>query len=518
MAAVWEFRATELAARIRSGALSSEETVRAHIDRIESVDAAIRAVVVRRFDEALAEARAVDAHRAAGEPLGPLAGVPVSIKESQDVAGTPSTYGLPSRRGDVAMADDTCVAALRAAGAIVIAKTNVPQLLIYIESDNPLYGRTSNPWDVARTCGGSSGGEAALIAAGGSPLGLGSDIGGSLRVPAAFCGIASLKPTQGRLDDPTRLRVFAGQRTIVSQAGPLARSVADLSLAYDLLCEASPGPRREHIDVRTLRIGYYEHAGTLVASAAVARAVREAAAAFAALGATVVPFDPPRVDDAMDLFFGVLAADGGASAAAFLGEDPRDPRTASLFSVASKPRGYLAVLERALRLGRQNGSADIVRNYGFRDTSHYWKLVEAVDAYRVLFARALDAAEGGPLDVIVAPPCAVPAFPHGAAERLVTAGPYAPLYNVLGFPAGTLPVSRVRPGEEDTRPRSFDRIERAARAADRGSAGLPVGVQLIARPWREDVVLAAMASLEAAAAGGAQTPRTPVTPATPSTA
>lgn len=521
MSELWARSATELAAAIAAGEASSVDVVWAHIARIEAVDAALHAIVVRRYDLALAEARIADERRARGDDAGPLSGVPVTIKDSQDVAGLPSTYGLPSRANDVAPRDDPYVAALRGAGAIVLGKTNVPQLLIYIEADNPLYGRTNNPWNLARTCGGSSGGEGAIIAAGGSPLGLGTDIGGSLRVPAAFCGVMSLKPTAGRLDDPTRLAIYRGQRAIVSQAGPLARSVADLTLALELananagseLAPAQPLRDRGHVDVCALRIGYYEHAGSFAASPALARATREAASALAAMGARVVPFEPPRVDDAMDIFFGVLAADRARGATEALGGDPRDPRIAELIGIASKPRRSVALIERLLRLGGQPGFARIVRNYGHADTYHYWKLVEAQQAYRALFARALDGAEGGPLDLIVGPPVGLPALLHGTSADIVTAGAYAPLYNVLGYPAGTLPFSRVAAGEETARKRTRDRIARAAYDCERGSAGLPVAVQLVGRPWREDVVLAAMAALEPVARARDDFPLTPVEPA-----
>src|SRR5580700_3588023 len=205
MSELWTNSATGLAGLIARREISSVEAVSAHIARIEAVDGMLNAVVVRRFDEALAEAKAADELQARGEPLGLLHGVPVTIKECFDVTGTASTFGLTTRANDRATADDPYVARWRAAGAVVLAKTNLSQLMIFIESDNPLYGRTNNPWDIGRSCGGSSGGEGAIIAAGGSPLGLGSDIGGSLRNPAAFNGIVSMKPTTGRLNDTTRL-------------------------------------------------------------------------------------------------------------------------------------------------------------------------------------------------------------------------------------------------------------------------------------------------------------------------
>src|SRR3954453_10334350 len=162
--------AGELAALTAAGDLSAVEAVEAQIARIEEVNPGLNAVVVKRYAEARAEAREADARRARGEALGPLHGVPVTIKDSLDVAGLPSTFGLPSRAQSQASADEAHVARLRQAGAIILGKTNVAQMLFYFEADNPLYGRTNNPWNRDRTPGGSSGGEAAIIAAGGSPL------------------------------------------------------------------------------------------------------------------------------------------------------------------------------------------------------------------------------------------------------------------------------------------------------------------------------------------------------------
>ncbi|MBF6591940.1 MAG: amidase, partial [Ktedonobacterales bacterium] len=213
--------ARELAGRIARGEVTAVEAVEAHIARIEQVNPAINAVVVMRYERARAEARAADQARARDEALGPLHGVPITIKESLDLTGTPATFGIPTRARVLATADDLYVARMRAAGAIILGKTNVAQLLLYIESDNPVYGRTNNPWNAARAVGGSSGGQAALLAAGGSPLGLGTDIGGSLRYPATFCGIASIKPTAGRTPDQGRFSAHLGQRAIVSQVGPM---------------------------------------------------------------------------------------------------------------------------------------------------------------------------------------------------------------------------------------------------------------------------------------------------------
>src|SRR5260221_14351964 len=213
--ALTSLSAPELANMIACGDLSSVEAVEAHIERIERVNPGLNAVVVKRYDAARAEARQADERRANGEVLGPLHGVPITIKESLDLIDTPSTFGLQSRGRILARQNDLYLARMRKAGAIILGKTNVAQLLYYIESDNPVYGRTNNPWNLDRSPGGSSGGQAAIIAAGGSPMGLGTDIGGSIRVPATFCGIAGLKPTAGRTPDAGRHRQpFCGARSV----------------------------------------------------------------------------------------------------------------------------------------------------------------------------------------------------------------------------------------------------------------------------------------------------------------
>jgi fatty acid amide hydrolase len=277
--------AVDLAALIADGEISSAEAVEAHIERIERVNGALNAVVVKRYVAARAEAREADRLRAQGAALGPLHGVPITIKECLDLAGTPSTFGLQTRANTRAAQDDVYVARMRAAGAIVLGKTNVSQLLIYIESDNPVYGRTNNLWNPDRSAGGSSGGQGAIIAAGGSPLGLGNDIGGSVRIPAAFCGIASLKPTAGRVPDAGAYSVPLGQRAITSQVGALARHVADVALGTEII-NGGRDPRVEPpmplgdyraVDVSKLRVAYYTDDGTLAVAPAVRRAVREAA-------------------------------------------------------------------------------------------------------------------------------------------------------------------------------------------------------------------------------------------------
>ncbi|HEX6121745.1 MAG TPA: amidase family protein, partial [Ktedonobacterales bacterium] len=475
--------ARELAARIAAGELSAVEVVEAHIQRIEAVNARLNAVVVTRYDEARAEARAADERRARGEPLGPLHGVPITIKESLDLAGTPATFGIPARKRILATSDDPYVARLRAAGAIVLGKTNVPQLLLYIESDSPAYGRTNNPWNLARAVGGSSGGQAAILAAGGTPLGLGTDLGGSLRFPATFCGVAGLKPTAGRLPDPGQFSSHIGQRAIVSQVGPMARRVADVLLGLEVL-NGGRNPEVEPpmplgdpdaVEVARLRVAYFTDDGTFAVAPAVRRAVVEAAGMLAGLGARVTEWRPPEVARARDLWLAVIAADGGRHFTRILRGSKKDPRIANNLLLARRSRPTLFVLRGVMRLAGQRGLAGLTRTMGHRDTLHYYELVEAQADYQRQFASALDRDEGGPFDVILSPAAPVPAIRHGGSRFLATAGGYTVLYNVLGYPAGVVPVTRVRPGEEGPRKSSLDLMQRAARQAELGSVGLPIG-------------------------------------------
>lgn len=498
--------ATELAALIARGDISSVEAVEAHIERIERVNPALNAVVVKRYEAARAEARQADERRARGEALGPLHGVPITIKETLDLVDTPSTFGLPSRASILARQDDLYVACMRKAGAIILGKTNVAQLLYYIESDNPLYGRTNNPWNLERSSGGSSGGQAAIIAAGGSPLGLGTDIGGSIRVPATFCGIAGFKPTAGRTPDAGRYSEPFGERAIISQVGVLARQVADVALGIEII-NGGRNPNVEppmplgdpgSVDVSRLHVAYYTDDGTLKVAPAVRRAVLEAADTLRNCGAQVTAWSPPDVQHAVDLFFGIMGADGGRGLRQTLGKNKRDPRVATLLFMGQRSRPTLAVLGWLFRLLGQEGLATSIRNFGHRDTWHYWQLVEAQMEYQRRFLEALDHDEGGPFDLILCPACALPAFTHGSSRDLILAGGYMALYNVLGYPTGIVPVTRVRSDEEVGRLPSRDMVEQTARKVELGSAGLPVGVQVVARPWREHVALAAMRAIEEA--------------------
>ena len=503
--------ALELAALIARGDVSAVEVVEAHIARIEAVNPKLNAVVVKRYDAARAEAKRADAKRARGESLGVLHGVPITIKESLDVEGTPSTFGLPARLSHRAEKDDAYVAELKRAGAIVLGKTNVAQLLLYYESDNPAYGRANNPWNIERTAGGSSGGQAATIAAGGSPLGLGTDIGGSLRVPATFCGIASLKPTQDRVNDPGRFSIPIGQQAIVSQVGPMARTVADVALGMDVINRANVEPtlalgNYTAVDVSKLRVAYYTDDGTFGVTPAVRRAVREAAEMLKRAGAQVSEWAPPDVAQAVHLFFALVSADAGRGFKRALGKDKPDPRLQTLLMVGGLSKGIGTGLSNLLTALGQPTLGKFITHFGYHHVDDYFRHVEMLMGYQQHFAAALDR---DAIDVILAPACALPAFTHGASNDLGVAGGYDILYNVLGYPAGVVPVTCVRQVEAVGRKPSGDMVEKTALKVETGSAGLPVGVQVVARPWREHVALAVMQAIESDARAGNEFPQRP---------
>ncbi len=507
MTTITSLTAVEIAQKIKARELSASEAVDAFIRRIEEVNPRINAVVIPLFEEARQQAKEADAAQQRGDLLGPLHGVPITIKEQFLVKGTATTFGLPHLKDHRAAEDGPLVKRLRDAGAIILGKTNTSQLLIYIESDNELYGRTNNPWNLDRTPGGSSGGEAAIIAAGGSALGLGADVGGSIREPSHFCGVYGLKPTAGRLTSfDTRTGFFSWGllEGIPPQTGPIARSVADLELAMSILAapgqekfdpSISPVPWRNSKDVSVagLRVAIYVDDGYFKASPAIRRVVSEAADALRLMGAQVEAWSPPDVGEAMRLFFSIFSADAMNSMRQALGPDKAAHQISGLLQSGTIPGPMRKIVAGLLRSSGQERLSRILTQTGWRTTEAYWKILEEKNTYRLKFIGALDA---GKFDAIICPPTSLPAVLHGSTANLPDFDSYARTFNVLGMPAGVVAASRVRAGEESDRPSSKDPVDQTALQVEKGSVGLPVGVQVVSHHWREDVVLAVMRALE----------------------
>jgi len=512
--------AAELARRIRGGEISSVEVTEAFIRRIQDVDRRLNAVVVPLFDEARAQAAAADEALAEGKVLGPLHGVPMTIKEQYNVRGTATTLGLESLAGNVYDWEGFLVTKLREAGAVFLGKTNVPQLLVAHETDNPVYGRTDNPWNVDRSPGGSSGGEAAIIAAGGSPLGLGGDFGGSIRIPAHFSGIAGLKPTTGRLalsDVPSGVYA-AGQEAILFQAGPMARNVEDLTLAMEVMVEEGesdnptlvpPVPWRDPgaIDLSDLRVGVCVDDGFFSPSPALRRAVEEVAADLRGRGVQVIPFAPVDVEEGMRLYMAIISADGVAGMKRSLRGSRPYPIVKNVIQGGSMPNRLRPLIAGMMERRGRRRLAFVLRSMGLRSTEGYWDLAIQRAEYRRRFQLAMDDAG---IDAIITPPYGLVAVPHGASGDLVMAASYAILYNLTGLPAGVVPVTRVGRGEESDRAPSDDPWDQAARRTEEGTTGLPVGVQVVGRYWREDVVLSLMGAVEEDFRGRDDYPVTPL--------
>ena len=455
--------ASETAARIRDGALSAEEAVRACLRRIADLNPRLNAVVDLHADEAVARAREADAATARGESRGPLHGVPLTVKDVYDVAGMRTTFGWPLARDNAAKEDAFAVGRLRGAGAIVLGITNAPLGSYDWQCSNPLHGRTRNPWDPARTPGGSSGGSAAAIAAGFSALELGSDAAGSIRVPAHFCGVLGMKPTERRVSGRGHghYRDFPYALRHIATYGPIARSVADLELAMRLLVSADasfpdappvPFEPRPEPAPETLRIAWTDAFGGYPVSSDTAAAIRGVAAKLEAAGAHVRRAAPDAID--------------GDEALVTWGEINGFETAVALPAVAHLPASFGV----ALRFGGGAFSRGLGRGIAFRAKRYF----HALDR-RDRLSGEMDAFLSG-CDAWICPVAAVPAITHrrtGARVEVdgrrisysMALGAWASMVSMLGNPAVVLP-------------------------AGRSAEGLPIGIQVVGRRWDDTGVLA----------------------------
>jgi amidase len=435
--------ATELRDALAARKVGAVELLEAAVARIEALDGAINAVVVRDFDRAREAAKAADAALARGERR-PLLGVPMTVKEAFNVAGLPTTWGLEAARNWIADKDATVVARLKAAGAVILGKTNVPPNLGDWQSANPVYGRTVNPHDHTRSPGGSSGGSAAALAAGMVPLEFGSDIGGSIRVPSAFCGVVGHKPTYGVVPIQGHAPPGVdGVPPLLGVVGPLAREVRDLELAM----EVAAGPGDEEGVAWRLALPAPRH---------------ERLADFRVLILDEHPLAP--VDGEIRAAIAALAERLRGAGAAVAHKTDRLP------DLAQAHGNYLRMLLTAMSYG-QPPTPELPSAHGFMD------LQNAQLRLRRRWSELFEA-----FDVVVAPTLGMVAFPHMEGEwgeRTVTidgepqpfAGQlaWAGLATFPNLPATAVPVGRTR-------------------------GGLPIGVQILG-PWLEDRTPLAFARL-----------------------
>lgn len=514
---IWQKTALELQSGLHEGCLSSQEIVSAHLQRIDDVNPTLNALV-HRFDETARQAAlASDKRRQAGDTLGPLDGLPITIKESMATEGVGVTLGIENRRDHVAPQDAVVVQLLREAGAVILGKSNIPQLLLCHETDNKIWGPTPNPFDLDRVPGGSSGGEGAAIASGMSPWGVGTDIGGSIRVPAAFCGISGLKPTLDRWSNLRSYTALMGQEAIRGQCGPMARTAADVAFLFQSLPSplhskldpaVPPLPLADphQVDLSGLRVGFYTDDGFFPAAASVQRGVQEAAQHLEAAGAKVSHFSPPFQEELITVYYAALSSDGGATVRERVQGDPLIDQLKLLMRSASLPAPMRKTLAWVLARKGEHRVAQVLEAVGKKPVEAFWKLCARRSAMRL---QALDAWDAQGLDVVLCPTHATPALRHGDSADFSAAGSYSMRYNLLNFPAGVVPVTTVQ-ADETHRPHPKDRLEKVAASVEKGSEGLPIGVQVVGRPFAEHHVLAAMIAIEAGARNSDRFPATPI--------
>ena len=449
--------AKSIAQSIRDGDVSAVEVVQAHLERIDEVNDRLNAVVKLCADWALDEAREADAALARGESKGPLHGVPMTLKDSLDTEGVVTTGGTLGRRTFVPDRDSTVAARLRAAGAILLGKTNTPEITFAGETDNLVYGRTNNPYALDRSPSGSSGGAGAIVAAGGSPFDIGSDTGGSIRGPAHCNGIAGIKPNSGRVPRTGHIIPYAaGAEDSYTQNGPMARYVEDLVLTLPIISGPDwedpaiiPMPLGNPSDVElgSLRVAFYTSAPEYDApTQEITEAVQAAVEAVSHIVASVEEDVPEPVSRVPELNDRIGDADGRATMLRIL----HRAGTTELSPFIRKIRDEAVPIS----------------------TEEFTSALEELDQYRsemLGFMRSYDA--------IICPTASVPALPHGEKYTDEHRNSYytAP-YNLTGWPGV---------------------VVRCGTSAE----GLPIGVQVIARPWREDVALALAAVLESELGG-----------------
>lgn len=452
--------AAEMAQLIREKKISPVDLAEAHLAKIERLNPKLNAFVHVNAEYVQREARRAElAVMKNRSPLGPLHGVPISIKSSIEVAGMRCEAGTRLRSGFVAARDAPLVTRLRNAGANILGVTNTPELLMAWETDNLLYGHANNPWDLKRTPGGSSGGEAAAIAAGMSAGGVGSDGGGSIRVPAHFSGICGLKPTPGRVPATGHFPPSGGPFALIGVVGPMARTVSDLKILFEIMqgpddgdtC-AAPVPLcwPQEDEVRRLRVGYFEEDGRTPVTPEIRQAVRAAADALCHAGFEVEPCRPEGLEEARVLWKKFFVKMGGI-----------------LIAPMFKDRGQeqSPIMKQFLEWSAAEAELTAA------------SLLDAWIERDGLRARFLAQMQQYP--ILLCPPAAIPAFRHGERSWRIDEKPvhyldawsYTEWFNLLGNPGAVVPVSH-------------------------SAEGLPIGVQIVGRPWEEEKVLAVAAVVE----------------------
>lgn len=438
--------AMAIAKAIRIKLISSEEITKVFLDRINQVNPKINAVVQMSADKALIAARAADHYLANGNEPGPLHGVPMTIKDSFNTKDLISSAGTLGRAEYIPEKDATVVKRLKKAGAILIGKTNTPELTLAGHTENLVYGRTNNPFNLELSPGGSSGGPAAIISAGGSAFDIGTDTAGSIRIPAHFRGVCGLKPTSGRVPRTGHIISYQAYDQALTTAGPITRYVEDLTLLLPVISGSDgidpyifdlPLGDPNSLDITGLRYAFYKDIGTIPPTVEVSRVIENVAITLENIGADVTESRPVGIEHSMQIWLGLIMLDKGYS-------------TNNLLTMAgtTKTSSYLNWLQSVTDF--ENPS---ITPKQFAETFKNWAEFKSVMT-KFIFEY----------DIIICPVSSSTASPHDSnyGKDLLS---YNTPYNLTGWPVAVVP-------------------------AGFSSEGLPIGIQIVGKPWQEHKVLA----------------------------
>ncbi|KAF1955102.1 amidase signature enzyme [Byssothecium circinans] len=447
---------------------------------------------------------------------GPLAGIPVSLKDSIQVKGFDISVGFSANTGKPYAEDGSLVRLLKEAGAIPFVKTNLPTTLLSFESTNDVWGRCTNPHNPSYSPGGSTGGESALLAFGGSRIGIGSDVAGSVRVPAHFSGCYSIRCSTGRWPKMGMNTSMPGQEAIPSVFSPMARTLNDLTYFTRSFIQMKPwkydytvhplewreGVEKEYKEKKTLRVGVLRTDSVVDPSPACARALDNVAKALSAEGHEVYDVNPPFPYEALYLASQLLLSDGGATFMSFFRTGEwNDPGAAQMVFFMNLPRPIKYIYYLWLKyVKRDDIWAGLLRDWHPKSAREYWQLAGKREAYKNKFFNWWN--DEAKMDVMITPPNATPAVPHDGMHDAVSSCGYTFLFNLLDYSSGIIPVTHVD-SVKDQLPASFDfkKLNGVAKGAYKHydaekMAGLPVGVQVVGRRLEEEKVLAVMERIE----------------------
>lgn len=501
---IWSLPVSDVAQDVASGGLAPSDVLRSYGKRALAAQSHCNCVTEILLDSA--------EHLASTSKKGPLAGVPVSLKDNIAVKGYDSSIGYSKFSFKPMCEDAPIVRLLKDAGAIPFVKTNIPMTLLSFESYNDVWGVTENPHVKGYTSGGSSGGESALIAAGGSRVGVGSDVAGSVRVPAHFAGIYSLKCTTSRFPKVGSPGSMPGQEGIPSVYSPMARTLPDLTYFLKSIISMKPWnydysvvemPWKTPSPAKKLKFGVLWTDGIVDPSPACLRALKLSVDALKAEGHEIVDFTAPDTLEALNVGAQLLCSDGieTATSGMWLGES-NDAGVSRLYWYAHLPRPLRWLWYAWVKYWRKDDIwATLVRDFHKLTINERWALVTRREAYRGKF---FDTWMGSGIDYLLTPPNATPALPHKGLFNSISSCLYTFLFNILDYPAGIIPVTKVD-RKLDELPKDFDlsKLNGVSQGAylnyDANKMhGLPVGVQLVGRRYHEEDVLAAMGVLEEA--------------------